>query len=96
MLVLGGGGLERELRDEGFDVVTSGAAATRMSQEAIDGFAAAGHPDAVVVGLDPNLTYARLVGRLGLHPGGRPLHRHQPRSGLPDRARAAARVPGRS
>jgi len=61
VLVLGGGGLERELRDEGFDVVTSGAAATRMSQEAIEGFAAAGNPDAVVVGLDPNLTYARLA-----------------------------------
>jgi 4-nitrophenyl phosphatase len=61
VLVLGGGGLERELRDEGFDVVTSGAAATRMSQEPIDGFAAAGQPDAVVVGLDPNLTYARLT-----------------------------------
>lgn len=61
VLVLGAGGLERELRDEGFDVVTAGAAATRLSQEGIDGFAAAGHPDAVVVGLDPNLTYARLV-----------------------------------
>ena len=61
VLVLGGGGLERELRDEGFDVVTSGAAATRVSQEDIDGFAAAGNPDAVVVGLDPNLTYARLA-----------------------------------
>ena len=36
-------------------------AATRMSQEPIDGFTAAGQPDAVVVGLDPNLTYARLV-----------------------------------
>ena len=54
-------GLERELRDVGFDVVTAGAAATRMSQEAIDGFAAAGEPDAVVVGLDPNLTYLRLA-----------------------------------
>ena len=32
-----------------------------MSQESIDGFAAAGNPDAVVVGLDPNLTYARLA-----------------------------------
>jgi len=61
VLVLGAGGLERELRDEGFDVVTSGAAATRMSQEPINGFAAAGNPDAVVVGLDPNLTYARLA-----------------------------------
>src|SRR4029079_16372306 len=61
VLVLGGSGLQRELRDAGYDVVTSGAAATRMSQESIDGFAAAGNPDAVVVGLDPNLTYARLV-----------------------------------
>ena len=61
VLVLGAGGLERELRDEGFDVVTAGAAATRLSQEGIDGFAAADNPDAVVVGLDPNLTYLRLV-----------------------------------
>ena len=61
VLVLGAGGLERELRDVGYDVVTAGAAATRMSQEGIDGFAAAGEPDAVVVGLDPNLTYARLA-----------------------------------
>jgi 4-nitrophenyl phosphatase len=61
VLVLGAGGLERELRDVGFDVVTAGAAATRMNQEAIDGYAAAGQPDAVVVGLDPNLTYARLA-----------------------------------
>ena len=45
----------------GYDVVTSGVAATRMSQEPIDGFAAAGNPDAVVVGLDPNVTYGRLV-----------------------------------
>jgi HAD superfamily hydrolase (TIGR01450 family) len=61
VLVLGAGGLERELRDQGFDVVTAGAAATRMSQEAIDGFTAAGAPEAVVVGLDPNVTYARLA-----------------------------------
>lgn len=61
VLVLGAGGLERELRDEGYDVVDAGAAATRVSQEGIDGFAAAGNPDAVVVGLDPNLTYIRLA-----------------------------------
>ena len=60
VLVLGAGGLERELRDEGYDVVGAGHAATRVSQEGIDGYAAAGHPDAVVVGLDPNLTYVRL------------------------------------
>jgi 4-nitrophenyl phosphatase len=61
VLVLGAGGLERELRDEGYDVVGSAHAATRVSQEGIDGYAAAGHPDAVVVGLDPNLTYIRLA-----------------------------------
>jgi 4-nitrophenyl phosphatase len=61
VLVLGAGGLERELRDAGYDVVGTGYAATRVSQEGIDGYAAAGHPDAVVVGLDPNLTYVRLA-----------------------------------
>jgi HAD superfamily hydrolase (TIGR01450 family) len=60
-LALGAGGLERELRDVDLDVVTTAAAATRMTQEPIDGFAAAGEPDAVVVGLDPNLTYLRLT-----------------------------------
>jgi 4-nitrophenyl phosphatase len=61
VLVLGGSGLERELRDVGYDVVGSGTAATRVSQEGIDGFAAAGQPDAVVVGLDTTLTYLRLA-----------------------------------
>ncbi len=45
----------------GFDVVTAAHAATRMSQEGIDGWEAAGHPDAVVVGLDPQLTYLRIA-----------------------------------
>ena len=61
VLVLGAGGLERELRDAGLDVVTAGHAATRSNQEAIDGYEAAGRPDAVVVGLDPQLTYLRLA-----------------------------------
>jgi len=61
VLVLGAGGLERELRDEGYDVVSAAHAATRVAQEGLDGFAAAGNPDAVVVGLDPNLTYVRLA-----------------------------------
>jgi 4-nitrophenyl phosphatase len=61
VLVVGGGGLERELRDVGLEVVTAGHAATRMHQEGIDGWAAAGAPDAVVTGLDPNLTYLRLA-----------------------------------
>jgi 4-nitrophenyl phosphatase len=61
VLVLGAGGLEREMRDVGLDVVGSAHAATRMSQEGIDGWAAAEAPDAVVVGLDPQLTYLRLA-----------------------------------
>jgi len=61
VLAVGAGGLERELRDAGFDVVTAGHAATRMAQEGIDGSVAAGHPDAVVVGLDPQLTYLRIA-----------------------------------
>jgi HAD superfamily hydrolase (TIGR01450 family) len=61
VLVVGAGGLERELRDVGIEVVTAGHAATRMHQEGIDGWTAAGAPDAVVTGLDPNLTYLRLA-----------------------------------
>lgn len=61
VLVLGAGGLEREMRDVGLDVVTAGHAATLMSREGMDGWTAAGHPDAVVVGLDPQLSYLRLA-----------------------------------
>lgn len=61
VLVVGAGGLERELREAGLDVVTVGHAATRMAQEGLDGWAAAGHPDVVVVGLDPQLTYLRVA-----------------------------------
>jgi HAD superfamily hydrolase (TIGR01450 family) len=60
VLALGASGLERELRDVGLDVVTAAHVATRVSQEGIDAFDAAGRPDAVVVGLDPALTYLRL------------------------------------
>jgi glycerol 3-phosphatase-2 len=59
--VLGAMGLEREMRDVGLDVVTAGYAATRMAQEGIDGWAAAGQPDVVVTGLDPAMTYLRLT-----------------------------------
>ena len=61
VLAVGAAGLERELREAGLDVVTAAHAATRMSQEGIDGWTAAGHPDAVVVGLDPQLTYLRIA-----------------------------------
>lgn len=61
VLAVGASGLERELRDVGLDVVTVGHAATRMAQEGIEGAVAAGHPGAVVVGIDPQLTYLRLA-----------------------------------
>src|SRR5919197_316834 len=61
VLVVGAGGLERELSDVGLDVVTAGYAATRMAHEGIDGVTAAGSPDVVVTGLDPGLTYLRLA-----------------------------------
>jgi 4-nitrophenyl phosphatase len=61
VLAIGAGGLERELRDVGLTVVTSAHAATRMAKEGIDGVEAAGRPDAVVVGLDPQLTFLRLA-----------------------------------
>jgi len=61
VLAVGAGGLDRELREAGLDVVNAAYAATRMSQEAIDGWEAAGHPAAVVVGLDPQLTYLRVA-----------------------------------
>lgn len=61
VLVLGAGGLERELRDTSLEVTTAAHAATRVAHEGIDAFHAANAPDAVVVGLDPQLTYLRLA-----------------------------------
>ena len=61
VLVVGASGLERELRDVGLEVVAAAHAATRAAQEGIDGWAAAGQPDAVVAGLDPQLTYGRVA-----------------------------------
>jgi 4-nitrophenyl phosphatase len=61
VLAVGARGLERELRDVGLEVVTAAHAAERMGQEPIDGNAAAESPDAVIVGLDPQLTYLRIA-----------------------------------
>jgi glycerol 3-phosphatase-2 len=61
VLAVAAGGLERELREAGLDVVTAAHAATRMGHEGLDGWAAAGQPDVVVVGLDPQLTYLRIA-----------------------------------
>lgn len=61
VLAVGAGGLERELRAAGLEVITAAAAATRAAQEGLDGVTAAEAPDAVVCGLDPQLTYLRLA-----------------------------------
>jgi ribonucleotide monophosphatase NagD (HAD superfamily) len=61
VLTVGAEGLERECRDAGLEVVTSAEAATREAEEGIDGWEAAGRPDAVVVGLDPRFTYEKLA-----------------------------------
>lgn len=61
VLAVGASGLDRELRDVGIDVVNAGFAAERMAREGIDGVAAAGRPDAVVAGVDPQLTYLRIA-----------------------------------
>ena len=61
VLSVGAGGLERELRDAGFEVTTAGHAATLVGRDGVEPWAAAGAPDAVVVGLDPQLTYLRIA-----------------------------------
>ncbi len=61
VLALGGSGLRRELADCGFEVVGAADAAAWARATGVDGFEAAGRPDAVVVGLDPEVTYGRLA-----------------------------------
>ena len=61
VLALGGPGLGRELVDVGFNVVMAGDAADRVVREGIDRFEASGRPGAVVVGLDPELSWERLA-----------------------------------
>jgi 4-nitrophenyl phosphatase len=61
VLTVGERGLERELEDVGLDVVTAATAAERAEAGRIDGYEAAGRPDAVVVGVDPGISYTRLA-----------------------------------
>jgi 4-nitrophenyl phosphatase len=61
VLTIGASGLDRELRDVGLEVVSAAHVAERMAKEGLDGWAAAGHPGAVVAGLDPQLTYLRIA-----------------------------------
>jgi 4-nitrophenyl phosphatase len=61
VLTVGASGLDRELRDVGLEIVGAAQAAERMAKEGLGGWAAAGNPDAVIVGLDPQLTYLRVA-----------------------------------
>lgn len=61
VLAVGAGGLDRELRDVGLEVVNAGFVAERMSKEAIDGVAASGGVQAVVAGVDPQMSYLRIA-----------------------------------
>ena len=61
VLAVGASGLDRELRDVGLEVVNAGFVAERMAREGIDGVEAAGRPDAVIAGVDPQMTYLRLA-----------------------------------
>jgi len=61
VLAVGAGGLDRELRDVGLEVVNAGHAAERMAKEGIDGVAASGGVQAVVAGVDPQMSYLRIA-----------------------------------
>jgi len=61
VLAVGAGGLDRELRDVGLEVVNAGFVAERMSKEGIDGVAASGGVQAVVAGVDPQMSYLRIA-----------------------------------
>src|SRR5919107_3622176 len=67
VLTLGASGLDRELEDAGFRVTRAGDAAELIRGSGIEGtdggngWEAAGRPEAVVVGLDPQIDYLRLT-----------------------------------
>jgi 4-nitrophenyl phosphatase len=60
-LVVGAAGLVHELRDAGIEVMLSAEAAERWTVNGRDAAAATRGVDTVVVGLDPEFTYARLA-----------------------------------
>jgi 4-nitrophenyl phosphatase len=67
VLTVGASGLDRELEDAGFRVTRGGDAAERIRGGGVEGtdggngWEAAGRPEAVVVGLDPEIDYRRLA-----------------------------------
>lgn len=81
ILVVGEPGLRRELADVGLEVIDAGVRAELLAQAAavarvdgrpIDEFELAGRPDAVVVGLDQNVTYGKLaIAALAIRAGAR-------------------------
>src|SRR4029079_4265696 len=67
VLTVGASGLDRELEDAGFRVTRAGDAAELIRGGGVEGtdggngWEAAGRPEAVVVGLDPDIDYLRLA-----------------------------------
>lgn len=68
VLTVGASGMDRELEDAGFLVTRAGDVGHRMrgdggieGTDGVNGWDAAGRPDAVVVGLDPAIDYLRLT-----------------------------------
>jgi len=68
ILTVGASGMDRELEDAGFVVTRAGDVGDRMrggggieGTDGVNGWDAAGRPDAVVVGLDPAIDYLRLT-----------------------------------
>jgi HAD superfamily hydrolase (TIGR01450 family) len=61
VLAVGAAGLVHELEDVGIEVVYAGDAAERWKSNGRDAAAAVGPVDAVVVGLDMELTYGRIA-----------------------------------
>ena len=89
VLVLGGSGLERELRDAGLRRRHLGRGRD-ADEPGVDRWLRRGRPPRRGrrrARPEPDLRPAGR--RLGQHPGRRPFHRHQPRPGLPDRTRPA-------
>ena len=82
VLVLGGSGLERELRDAGYDVVDLGRRRDPDEPGADRRVRRRRQPRRGRRRARPEPDLRPAGGRLGLHPGRGPLHRHQPRPGL--------------
>jgi phosphoglycolate/pyridoxal phosphate phosphatase family enzyme len=67
VLTVGASGLDRELQDAGYRVTRAGDVGERIrgggveGTDGANGWEAAGRPDAIVVGLDPQIDYLRLA-----------------------------------